>query len=198
MLSEPLGMAALCYELDRWFKARGNTPTTVWDVGPGWGKWALLLREIVASHRAEEGDMTPSLLNLHLDGFEMCKYFVDHLNKLGLYDYLDSRDFTKEYWRDSEYPPDLILMFDILEHWTREEITNTIGELFKSFPKTQILISVPQQVHMYKEPYYGEDCPKHKNNLRLQDYRAYFPGCEITSVVSEDRVHSDIFWMKAK
>lgn len=201
MLSEPSSMTTLCYALDLYFKgvfpsssseikSRCNEKITVWDVGPGWGKWALLIREIVASQLAEAGDMTPSLDKLTLCGFEMCHYFSDHLREKSLYDQLYIGDFRKQSWASTP-APDLILMFDVLEHWGGADICDSFHRIFTRYPDTAILVSVPVHVHMYEEPYYGEDCLKHQNEFGF----AFYESLGYTITRCERNALNCVFWV---
>lgn len=203
MLSEPTSTAEICFELNSWFQERHGAQgrakfTSAWDVGPGWGKWGILLREILASIMAEAGDLTPQL-PLEITAFEICEYFQRHLQKVKIYHVLNREDFRHALWsRQGWNKPDLVLMIDVLEHWTPQEVCQVLEELFRHAPEVEVLISVPKEVHMYTAEYYGGDCPKHQNNLRVSDYLDMLPGLHFTSVGDSGRypAASDIFWIR--
>lgn len=168
MLSRPESIPELAYTIHDWMLRHTelNQPVSVIDVGPGWGKWGVMVKEIYASICAERGQMKPNVYgNLHLQAVECCEYFNSKTQLHLIYDRVHSDDWMS--YRDTfardrlveRNAPCLVLAFDVLEHWSVQE-----GQLFVDsvtvMPNTSLLISVPVDTHMYEEPYYGDDCPK--------------------------------------
>lgn len=199
MLSNPTSLSPICFALDRWFSERGTKHSVVWDIGVGWGKWGLLIKEILASRIAEAGDYTPENLSLSLVGVEMCKFFHTKSHLQHIYDHVIRKDFVTYSALPrifSLYPPDLFLMFDVLEHLDPSQIDAMMRNLTNYLQPFSILVSVPSNVHMYTQPYYGEDCPKHKNAMTFIDYEDRYKK-DFTC----QRIHvsnNDIFWMHRK
>jgi 2-polyprenyl-3-methyl-5-hydroxy-6-metoxy-1,4-benzoquinol methylase len=119
------------------------------DVGGGFGKYALLIKEDNISSQAEGGNMSPDI-TLTIDCCEDTKYFVDQPHHDKLYDkHIHEDIFTTDV---GEY--DLILFIDTVEHWDKEKTKELMAKL-----KGKKLISTPKKTHMYHEHYYGD--PRH-------------------------------------
>ena len=120
----------LCWEVQ---------PARILDVGPGWGKYGLLLREYVNPKATIDAvEMEPSYITPRLEAIYDTVYKCD------------VRDFgegTLETWYD------LVLMVDVIEHLTKEDglalleripghvVVCTPSEFFQN-PDT-----VPSEVH---------------------------------------------------
>lgn len=119
------------------------------DVGCAYGKYGLLIREQYLSDKTEV-EITP-IDDIQIDAVEYTKYFYDRpaleyiYNKVIKGSVFDIEDF-------SEY--DLILLIDIVEHYSKEEIKQLLDRI-----DCKVLISTPKRVVMYKEHYYGDAHP---------------------------------------
>jgi 2-polyprenyl-3-methyl-5-hydroxy-6-metoxy-1,4-benzoquinol methylase len=144
-------------------------PKKILDIGSGFGKFGILAREAILSVRAESGDLTPTD-NLEVDCVEMAKYFQNQPYHEKLYQnhyHMDARNIEWE-----EMPKfDLVLLIDVVEHWSKEEAVKIIKEI-KEFTGAKILISTPREVAMYEKDYYGIDCPKHESQWTTSDFHA--------------------------
>lgn len=122
--------------------------TSVLDVGIGWGKYGLLMREYLGQHdimrKREDWE-------LRVDGIEI---YPDYIKKHTEHIYdeifvLDIRVFSQipTMWcSDPQW--DLILMIDIVEHLTKEEGIQVLKDLL---PHAKwIVISTP--LEMEKQP----------------------------------------------
>jgi 2-polyprenyl-3-methyl-5-hydroxy-6-metoxy-1,4-benzoquinol methylase len=143
-------------------------PRSVLDVGCGFGKYAILIREALLSKRAEAGDLQPKD-DLRIDCVEIAQYFINLPYLRGLY--------TGHYWKDArtlhpniwkEY--DVVLLIDILEHWPKNDGKHLIDSIKENSLNTKVIVSTPRHVKMYTEEFYGEDCPKHVSQWDAKDF----------------------------
>jgi cyclopropane fatty-acyl-phospholipid synthase-like methyltransferase len=127
---------------------------SILDVGVGWGKYGLMLREYLY----QTDIMKPrKSWKLRLDTVEIYpSYIKSHIRNL--YDSIhiaDIRDFSKtpEKWCNILYW-DVVLMADIIEHMSKEEGYAVIDNLLKYCK--EIVVSTPtvmekQPVHLFHE-----------------------------------------------
>ena len=119
---------------------------TILDIGPGFGKYGLLIREQYLSDKAAAGELTP-VDDLNIDCIETTKYFLDNKRLLSLY-----RSVTEGDFRDlSPLNYDLILLIDVIEHYPKEEILKWLHN-----NKGPYLISTPKDTTMYTQHFYGD------------------------------------------
>jgi hypothetical protein len=130
-------------------------PASVVDVGIGFGKWALLLREWALSKAAEAGDLTP-VDDLLVFGVESAPYFAAMPWLDTLYDDVIWGDAAEafELWR-----PDLVLLVDVVEHWPVPAGIEHVGGWLAE--GVAVIVSTPIDPVMYEVDYYGDGCPRH-------------------------------------
>lgn len=136
-------------------------PQSVFDIGAGFGKYGLLLREQYLSRKTADGELSP-VDDFIIDAVEDTRYFIRghngwRLNDIynGVFEYPISDmhlfiDESKEYME--RY--DLVLLIDIIEHWTLEFTKDILLQLSEHC--NNILISTPIEVTMYQQHYYGD------------------------------------------
>lgn len=149
-------------------------PMSILDIGPAFGKYGLLIREAYLSIKAEQGQLEP-IDDIKIDCVEMAKYFIDRPALHAIYDKVypfDIREFHSK--KNSAYHYDMALMIDVVEHWDKKTAKGIIRDFANA--GTRVLVSTPRQVHMYKEDYYGKDCPKHETQWDAQDFLEITPG----------------------
>jgi len=153
-------------------------PKSVLDVGCGFGKYAILIREALMSAKVRQGDLTPKD-DLRIDCAEIAQYFVNLPYLRAIY--------TGQYWRDVRELPshtlkkyDLILLIDVVEHWDKESALEFIRKA-KENQNTRVLVSTPKKVLMYTEEYYGKDCLKHISQWETKDFERYVGKIEVQS-----------------
>jgi 2-polyprenyl-3-methyl-5-hydroxy-6-metoxy-1,4-benzoquinol methylase len=154
-------------------------PKSVLDIGPGFGKYGLLIREAILSVRAERGDLTP-IDDLRIECIEQAKYFYDKLLKVKIYDNVimgDARQF--EFLEGDKW--DLVLLIDVVEHMTKDDALAMIKKFRDK--GSRILISTPKNVHFYTEEFYGTDCPKHQTQWKSHEFFEINPSAMNFSTV---------------
>lgn len=150
-------------------------PKTILDYGAGFGKYGLLCKEAIMSNRAEKGDLLPKN-DVDIDGLEMAEYFHDFENLPWLKSiyrwFFSDKSKLASFLGQKTY--DLVLLIDVVEHWTKENAEMELISFFEGRNNLQaknILISTPKNVHFYTEEYYGADCPKHISQWEDQDFK---------------------------
>lgn len=149
-------------------------PSRILDVGPGFGKFGLMLREALLSIRAEERNEAFPVQEFFIDCSESCRYFIDQPWHNALYDrHLHGNIFNFKFEVLKERPYDLFLMIDIVEHAPKDKWLGWIRDARLAFPKAQFLISTPKQVCFYKTHFYGDDCPIHQSQWCWDDFKIF-------------------------
>lgn len=120
--------------------------TKILDVGCAYGKYGLLIREQYLSKKAES-EITPTD-DMVIDACEYTKYFTDRPALNHIY----NKVIKGSVFDITEFPYDLVLLIDIVEHYPKEEMKEFIKRI-----GTKVLISTPKNVHMYTEKYYGDE-----------------------------------------
>jgi len=145
-------------------------PKKIIDIGPGMGKYGLLIREQYLSSKAESGELMPED-DIIIDAIEDTKYFLDFRDKLiyFVYDkvFSDSVFDWKIIFEEKKY--DLVLLIDTIEHWKKEKTIELINEIVKY---SNILISTPKRVGMYKQHFYG-DARHHITQWKEEDFKSF-------------------------
>jgi cyclopropane fatty-acyl-phospholipid synthase-like methyltransferase len=104
-------------------------PGTVMDVGPGWGKYGLMAREYLPALRV-------------LSALEVPEGRKDIQE--AIYDIVitaDVRELEAAFWLD--LPFDLVMMIDVIEHFTEEDGHRILDEILASDAK--VLVSTPKE-----------------------------------------------------
>ena len=156
-------------------------PKKILDVGPGVGKYGLLIREqdisckVEAAAKAKEENLCP-VCDLVIDGCEDTEYFLTGRHGTTLYS-IYNRVIAKsifdvqEMVKEQKY--DVIMMIDTVEHWKKDAALNLIRNLNES---ATILISTPIRTGMYKDHLYGDE-RHHITQFQASDFTDNFPGC---------------------
>jgi 2-polyprenyl-3-methyl-5-hydroxy-6-metoxy-1,4-benzoquinol methylase len=124
-------------------------PMRVLDIGAGMGKYGLLIREQYLSKKAEQGELEP-IDDIVIDAVEDTKYLLTS-RLAGIYNKICPVDIFNCEKELEKY--DLILLIDVVEHWTKEKALEMIGRLLNHGP---VLVSTPKRTGMYKEYFYGD------------------------------------------
>lgn len=108
-------------------------PITVLDVGPGFGKYGLLLREYVEG--LDRGGVFE-----RLDAQEAEPRYIERFTWLdSIYDHVFVGDVCAHADIDVGVPYDLVMMLDVLEHIERDEALHLLGRC-----RGRVLISTPR------------------------------------------------------
>lgn len=147
-----------------------ETGLAILSIGPGWGKFGVMMREAIASCRAENGDLTPLMEDVIIDGIEVCDYFHKNLVKKKIYNNIFFGNILEKIsvWNEKYHLVDLI---DVLEHWPKPVGLDFLRKLLTT--GKNVLLSVPRLTHMYKEEFYGKDCPKHETQYMEEDFNEF-------------------------
>lgn len=149
-------------------------PTGVLDMGPGFGKFGLMLREALLSIRAEEKNEAIPKREFFIDCAESCVYFIAQPWHQALYDRHYHADiFNLKFELLKARPYDLFLMIDIIEHAPKNKWLAWIRDARAAFPKARFLISTPKKVSFYKTHFYGNDCPIHQSQWSWDDFKEF-------------------------
>lgn len=130
-------------------------PKSVLDVGVGFGKYGLLLKEQYISRKAGSGDLMPDN-DFVIDAIEDTEYFTKGNNGCTITDiYREVYEYSVNdmcLFLEDNY--DLCMLIDTIEHWTKEYTKNILTKL--SGYCQNILISTPKNCVMYTKHYYGD------------------------------------------
>lgn len=144
--------------------AISQNPKSILDVGIGFGKYGVLLREVldISSERYSKDKW-----EVMIDGIEGYK---DYKNPI--YEYVYNKvyfGFVQEAAKSLERNYDLILMIDVLEHFNKNEGEEIIKALLKKC--RNLLICVPTIPS--KQTYLDNDLEEHKSIWRASDFKNY-------------------------
>lgn len=140
-------------------------PKNILDIGAGFGKYGMLIKEALLSIQAEEtGNIYPQP-DFRLVACENSPYFINQKLLSVIYDEVCEKNAldlkTEEL---SQF--DLILLIDVVEHWTKQQYLDFISKIPAS---TKVLISTPKHVASYDLHYY--DCPPHITQFSAWDFK---------------------------
>jgi 2-polyprenyl-3-methyl-5-hydroxy-6-metoxy-1,4-benzoquinol methylase len=137
-------------------------PKKILDIGPGFGKWSILIREALLSDRAAQGELTPKD-DIIIDCCECCQYFINQPYHQALYNHhyhkrIEEVDLPDDY--------DLLLLIDVIEHFPKEKGK----ELLKRLSRFNLLVSTPKEVVFYRTHFYGPDSEPHLSQWNEEDF----------------------------
>jgi 2-polyprenyl-3-methyl-5-hydroxy-6-metoxy-1,4-benzoquinol methylase len=111
-------------------------PERVLDVGPGFGKWGVLIREYLELWRRSNYKKTGWVKTI-----DCCEAFKDYLSPLHKYIYNNIINQPIEEYVKTMPAYDLVVMVDVFEHLTTSDGLKLINDLMQ---KTKhLIISVP-------------------------------------------------------
>lgn len=149
-------------------------PVQILDIGPGFGKFGLMLREALISIEAEKQNIAIPKFDFGIDCAENCRYFWHAPWHQFIYDHHFHGDifkFTIEHIAERKY--DLFLMIDVVEHAPKDKWLAWIRDMRVALPKARFLISTPKKVSFYKTHFYGDDCPIHQSQWSWDDFKVF-------------------------
>ena len=126
-------------------------PERVLELGVGFGKWGVLLREVLD---AMYGRCRPDQWQRTIEGIEVWSSYQNPCWKA--YDLVTCGDFVKH----GPFDWDLVLMMDSLEHLTPEVGRPFLQKLVEN--NKHVIISVPNGYMPQDEAVYGNEYEKHR------------------------------------
>jgi hypothetical protein len=137
-------------------------PKTVLDVGPGYGKWGLLIREALDFM---DGRHEPEDFTVTIDGLEAFEY------KSPLHDWVYSsiRQGDVTVVADELPPYDLVMMGDVIEHITKEEGLRVLRSLLAK--SRNVIISTPS--FFFNQEVLDNPFEQHKSLWDRSDFREW-------------------------
>ena len=159
-------------------------PRKVLDVGAGFGKYGLLVREQYLSARTKQGDLCPKD-DMIINAIEDNEYFLSNERIWKIY----NKVYIKPVEHYSLLPfcmhYDLTLLIDVIEHWTIDQARERIALLSRH--SDNILISTPKEVSMYTEPYYGD------SRHHITQYSDTFP--QSLEIINYTEIDNPLSWI---
>jgi 2-polyprenyl-3-methyl-5-hydroxy-6-metoxy-1,4-benzoquinol methylase len=147
-------------------------PLKILDVGSGFGKYGLLLREALLSNQAERKNQIIPDKYFQIDCVENCEYFTSQYYHTLLYDKHYHCDLF-EIPLNPFFDYDLILLIDVVEHHPKAKMLDWIRKVRGHCQGVRILVSTPKKVVFYDIEYYGKDCPKHVSQWNWLDFKEF-------------------------
>lgn len=132
---------------------RAVNPRKVLDVGAGFGKYGLLIREQYLSIKSQRGDLLP-VDDIYISAIEDNGYFLKPDRLWTIYNNVFVKPLDNEFHTALRMHYDLVLLIDVIEHWTPLEASIRIKALLEH--ADNVLISTPKEVAMYKDHFYGD------------------------------------------
>ncbi len=139
-----------------------TNPAKVLDIGIGYGKYGFLTREYLELW--EEGSTYDSHKR-QIDGIEAFGAYITPVHRL-IYDHIFNGD-AKDILPGITDHYDLILMIDVLEHFSYDDGLKVLEECRKC--SRNVLISVPRVMSMQEEVY-GNPYEAHRYNWKRKDF----------------------------
>jgi 2-polyprenyl-3-methyl-5-hydroxy-6-metoxy-1,4-benzoquinol methylase len=123
-------------------------PTSILDVGPGFGKWGFLLREYLECNQVGPiAAVDRTKRSLRIDAVEVYAPYITDLHRL-LYDRIIIGDISEICDTLGEY--DVILMIDVLEHLPRKVAVRTVNVLAAKAGKG-VIVATPNGEYVQGE-----------------------------------------------
>ena len=140
-------------------------PKNILDIGAGFGKYGMLIKEALLSIQAEENRELYPKPDFRLVACENSPYFINQGLLQNIYDETCEKSaFDLSVYDLGQF--DLILLIDVVEHWTKQQYL----EFMTRIPATtRVLISTPRDIILYDLDYY--DCPPHITQFSAWDFQ---------------------------
>jgi 2-polyprenyl-3-methyl-5-hydroxy-6-metoxy-1,4-benzoquinol methylase len=156
-------------------------PTSVLDIGFGFGKYGFLCREYLTVWGADVSCVEGYMGNdLRIDGIEMYAPYVTPLQR-AVYDDIFIGDAVSVLPRLGHY--DLIILSDVLEHFDRDAGLSLIGECKRH--ATHILVATPKKMKA-QGACFGNDAERHIHQFTPDDLKGTVVDAPQTYIVVVD------------
>lgn len=151
-------------------------PSSVLDVGIGFGKYGLLAREYLD---VNSGHLRRADWRRRIDGIEAFRDYQSPLHEY-VYDHIffgDARKVVKDL--DMRY--DLILLIDMLEHFNRDQGLSFLSDL--TTIGRNVLVSTPGG-YVEQGPLFGNQFEEHHSGWHKRDFSKFEQRCFIPNEFS--------------
>jgi hypothetical protein len=158
--------------------AREIQPTSVLDIGLGFGKYGYLLREYLDVQAGHDGSgrYRREQWNVVIDGVEIYEDYITDLQR-AVYNMIHIGDIRSTVAGLPTY--DLILMCDVIEHIPKKEARDLLGVLSRK-ARRALLITTPADCYEQGEVY-NNPAERHVSEWTAVDFQ---PFGQVTSKVS--------------
>lgn len=155
---------------------RAAKPKVVLDIGVGCGKFGMLIREYLDGHWEGRAFHKKETWKTVLIGMEIWGDYITPLHEY-LYNEIvvaDAYTYLKEHNHLGLF--DLILMGDVIEHFTREEGKELIGIIRDKWMRegSHLVIATPNfetQINNESLAVFGNKHEVHRSRWRMDDFR---------------------------
>ncbi len=138
-------------------------PNSVLDIGPGFGKYGVLLREYLEFWDTKNQNYKK--FNKKIDCVEAFEKYITPIHKF-VYNKIIIGDIKEKIKTLEEY--DLILLIDVIEHFEKKEGIKLLKQLLDK--GKYILISTPKLVEEQKDSF-GNKYETHKSEWSKKDFK---------------------------
>ncbi len=136
-------------------------PKTVLDIGPGLGKYGLMIREKDFEWQIEQGIDVPTD-KVQIDCADITPFFLERAALKHIYNNVYNKSLFD--WQAKELDYDLILLIDVIEHYDIQQIKDWLYKV-----KARVLLSTPKNTVMFTRHLFN-DSNHHKSQWRPQDF----------------------------
>ncbi len=145
-------------------------PQTMLDVGVGFGKYGVLAREYL---ELLDGRKQYHDWQRRIEGMEV---FADYITPLHhyIYDHVYIGD-AAELLPEMKSSYDLVLLIDVLEHFTREQGTAVLYSCLRI--GRNVIVSTPRQ--FFRQEGFGNPYEQHHSHWQQTDLAVFGPHCFI-------------------
>ncbi|MFC1514973.1 class I SAM-dependent methyltransferase [Candidatus Omnitrophota bacterium] len=145
-------------------------PSSVLDIGIGFGKWGFLLREYLEVSKEHDiyGEEGRFKWTLKIDGIEVCEKYIKDLHR-SIYNNIFVGDAFNLIDGLGQY--DLVILGDVIEHFEKEKGRALVRKCVDKARKA-VIISTPTYFFNQRN-WYGNVAEKHKSLWTESDFSHY-------------------------
>lgn len=144
------------------------SPMRVLDVGVGFGRWGMLVREFCEEWK---GRFHREHWQVHLEGIEVFPKNVEEYHHL-FYDWVHIGD-AAEILENMDASWDLVIFGDVLQEWDKD----TAGQMLHTAldRSAYVLVNIPLGPGWERGPLYGNPYEEHRSTWELDEFLALEP-----------------------
>lgn len=145
-------------------------PTSVLDIGIGFGKWGFLCREYLETWK---GRNYPNEWKVRVDGMEIWQDYVDGFTWLKtIYNNIYVGDASVLILRKDLPDYDLIIAGDVLEHMPKSDALIVLNRA-KEMASKAVIVSVPLGEEWLNNKVFNNPYEKHQASWSMEDLRGF-------------------------